>query len=599
MKHVLIAAGFFILLCGCDKKSPALDAQARQTTEVATPVESSAASPKASTTATAEQIGSSVRVRVIAGGLPVKNVTGAILHREELSESGGAFDNNRCVLALLEGWTEEQLRSEQARFLIYRNLPDAQGELQGNSYAGKLIQFDAATGVAAIAFAQGFSATTDLGFMIDRSPVPAGQAVALRFHTDAAVAPALPSSPERAGFSRTFAPMLPVSASFSMEGNARLNFPPPGADVISDESALIVTAPRLLRGFATGSETARFVPIPPMRLGMEIPTITPVSAAFAEGSSSVQMTVDFELKNVERPPRRLWLRKTKIAAGGTIDLEAFTEPYQPIPGAGQDTPLSLASGAKQFQTSLAASERFDEESSYLVQLAWQMSETERLPTLSSRPFLVKISRKPSGVVVETRGITNLSSATPEPEGQVATFPLEAPVIGIFEIAGGREVLMQLQGEPFWKRFSLEKKEWLPLPPANLLTVAMAGNRSNLFVLDIGCTAHAPEPDRCCPRPEWRTHAPRPHRKFSSPRARPPCAASSSEIGGPSRRCLPAWNASACLTRSLSPKQPCPNSWASWATMARSEIPGISSAWICARAAWGSSHPMGKLGWCAR
>jgi hypothetical protein len=66
---------------------------------------------------------------------------------------------------------------------------------------------------------------------------------------------------------------------------------------------------------------------------------------------------------------------------------------------------------------------------------------------------------------------------------VATFPLEAPVSHIFEIAEGREVLMQFVGDPFWKRFSMEKKEWLPLPPANYSTSILAGNRSNIFVLD--------------------------------------------------------------------------------------------------------------------
>src|SRR5207244_6174918 len=70
-------------------------------------------------------------------------------------------------------------------------------------------------------------------------------------------------------------------------------------------------------------------------------------------------------------------------------------------------------------------------------------------------------------------------------GKMVSFPMEATVTAVYEFAGGSEVLMQLEGAPFWKRFSMEKKAWLPLPPVNLSTVDMAGNRSRLFILDRG------------------------------------------------------------------------------------------------------------------
>ncbi len=43
--------------------------------------------------------------------------------------------------------------------------------------------------------------------------------------------------------------------------------------------------------------------------------------------------------------------------------------------------------------------------------------------------------------------------------------------------------MQLDGDPYWKRFSMEKMDWLPLPAVNLADADLAGNQSSLYVLD--------------------------------------------------------------------------------------------------------------------
>ena len=93
------------------------------------PAAASPTAAKVRVKATSEQIGSCVRVRVIAGALPVKNVTGAILNRQELPVAEAFFDQNRCVIALLKGWTDAQLRSDQTKILTLRNLPDARGQL--------------------------------------------------------------------------------------------------------------------------------------------------------------------------------------------------------------------------------------------------------------------------------------------------------------------------------------------------------------------------------------------------------------------------------------------------------------------------------------
>src|SRR5436190_20256889 len=59
------------------------------------------AAPKASD----EQVGSTVRVRVVCGALPVRQYTGALIHREGLGDAGAIFEQRRCVLANLAGFS--------------------------------------------------------------------------------------------------------------------------------------------------------------------------------------------------------------------------------------------------------------------------------------------------------------------------------------------------------------------------------------------------------------------------------------------------------------------------------------------------------------
>ena len=85
-------------------------------------------------------------------------------------------------------------------------------------------------------------------------------------------------------------------------------------------------------------------------------------------------------------------------------------------------------------------------------------------------------------IASMRDLNDTKSAN---DGRQKMFPLEAPVRDLKEIAGGREVLLQFDGPPFWKRFSLTRNEWLPLPPMNLTDVHITGNATALFVLDRG------------------------------------------------------------------------------------------------------------------
>lgn len=485
MKIAKFLAGLLVLVCGCDRQAPT--ARTTPPAEERPAFKIFSAFTKARATATREQIGSCVRVRVIAGALPVKNVAGAILSRQELPATGNFFDQNRCVVTYLKSWTEAQVRSDRAKFLIYRNLPDARGQLGCYLYSGKLLQFDEKSGIALITYFQGFSATTDLGFTIDRNAMNA-QAVALQFGSAVAREPVTPFHPAAASQQRTEAMAL-VSGTFdsSSKTSGELEFPSGEKFETGDEASVVAGAPASLLGFAdsTGSKAANLVRIPPLEIAVQVPIITPISATFTNFGANVVMKLTIERKNGGELLPRVELRKMALPSGTKVDLASLPDPFAPLTNRGDSRfSTSLLLGESNLMdTNFPAPQADNEEVSYLVQLAWASSSTDKVPSSFSRPFLVKITRKSIGLVVATEGVAGPVNPPADSEGKTKTFPLDAPVIRIFEIAGGKEVLMQCLGDPFWKRFSMEKREWLPLPSLNSSTVDLAGNLSHLFVLD--------------------------------------------------------------------------------------------------------------------
>ncbi|MHA3772930.1 hypothetical protein ACXR0O_15455 [Verrucomicrobiota bacterium sgz303538] len=429
-------------------------------------------------------------MRVISGGLPVRNYTGAILDREEVPEAREFFDTNRCVVTLLKGWTEAQLKSPQTRIVVFRNLPNSQGEAQAGSYPGRLLRFDADSGVAVISYVQGFSADTDIGFKISREPLDAGSHVALRLASSTQNTAAdmphpgiqRPSSPA----TRALPPMKAVSGNFE-SGTVKFSDKDKDQELIYDETPLVASSPSVLHGFLndTAEGKADLVSIPPLNLAIKQPSIEPVSVEFSDAANSTTLAISVELRDFERPPSFVALRSSKLSASERQDVASLKEPFAPIPGGIRQTPMSIVDGRGLIRFDLTAPRQDGEELTYLLQFAWNATEGEQTPSRSSRPFVVTLTRKLGGVVAATQGIKNLSEGAAEAAPAGDSFPLESPVIAVFEISGGREILMQLQGEPFWKRFSMEKKQWLPLPDVNLSTVDLAGNLSSLFVLDRG------------------------------------------------------------------------------------------------------------------
>jgi hypothetical protein len=179
-------------------------------------------------------------------------------------------------------------------------------------------------------------------------------------------------------------------------------------------------------------------------------------------------------------PREVLVKRVRLSPASMINVAEMHAPFEPIATDERGQMQFISHGS--VQVSIEPPTQNGEQCSYLFQFAWKASDEEAVASIQSRPFVVKVARTGDHLTCTTDGISNLSDPSAVASGAIV-FTLEAPVTRIFEASGGREVLMQLQGEPYWKRFSMEKKDWLPLPPVSLSTVDLAANLSSLFVLD--------------------------------------------------------------------------------------------------------------------
>jgi hypothetical protein len=436
-------------------------------------------------TATPEQIGSVVQVRVTMGGLPSKTYTGAILHRDEIKHAAAHFEQNRCVVALLQDWTEEQLRLPDCKFSISRNLPNEVGDFETRAYHARLLGFDSQTKIATLGYHQQISADAEVGFRLMRDSGAADSGTALRFAFGTTRVVSRPAG--RQAMVLQPGALILESTSFSAARGADgdLKFPESESGTISDEAPLIVGAPAVLKGFALASSDgkARLVPAIPGRIPVELPKAQASSLTFSGSRESTIVRFQFEAVGQHPMPEQVTVKIEKLAPGRKVDLAALAEPFSAIAATTQAQATYLNGKPQKGAFTLEAPDAEGSENAFLVQLAWKLFPEEKEPSIFARPFLIRLARQSGGIVPTTEGVSNLNEAKPKPDAAISTLPQESMVTGLFPIAGGREVLVQLQAQPHWKRYSLEKKEWLPLPNVSLSDCDLAGNLSHLFVLN--------------------------------------------------------------------------------------------------------------------
>ena len=486
MKFVVFCFGICALVTGCRDKKANIPSPAPDTGESAgaEPAGSKYAFAARASAATPEQVASTLRVRVKVGGLASKSYVGALLHREEVGSVPGLQGKSRCVLALLSGWSESQLRDPQSIIFIHRNQLNAQGELQEMSYPARVLQFDQQSGLAALGYTEKFSSTLDAGYRIVResSSGDAAQLVRTWSGSDSSFGVA------RSRMPRALPPIQFETGVFvTKDGlHGAGQFSRAASEAVPDDSPALVSHPDRLIGFLRPLEkqhAAVLLPVSRFELDLKVPLIELVGIGFGKvQGAKVPISIATKPADGASQPSFLSLRVLSLPPG-TTPGEATRATREPID---TERVLNLVPGNSQgWRSNLPAPPAEAGEAVYLLQLGWPAFPESSEPSVFSRPVVVKLRQDKEGVISTVEGAQNLNEAAGTPQGVTASFPLEAAVSDLHEMAGGREVLFRMEGAPYWKRFSLTRNEWLPLPEINLSNAHLTGNLTALYVLDRG------------------------------------------------------------------------------------------------------------------
>ena len=487
MKLLPVLACVVVCLLGCKEQK---DARAPQASPEPAPAASVSAPTPAPTApmphvvkkAAPEQIGSTLRVRMIRSGLPPKDCTAALMRSDEFPETAAVQGGNRCLLTLLRGWTEAQLRAPESRFFVFRNQADNDGEPRAASHPARLLQYDEASGVAALSFVEKFDSKTDVGFRLERSGVDATGLSAMISWTDRS---------EPAMFAARGPLRVPLQAALGdfdshdgQRGQIRLT----GAPEQRDESPLCISATGKLVGFFADEEgESALVSIGNLKLNVISPILKLTEITFRKRlGNEVEFSVLTEPTGGPAPtPERAFFRFVELAAGkdrsdagdlGTTPAFEIRDVHPLVP----PQPSYPA-----WRGHLLAPTEPGMEMSYRVQVGWPAASDETSASLFSPPFIVRLKNENGGIVPVVEGLQYRNPARQAQRGEEKKFALDTPVSDIREIAGGREVLMQFGSAPFWKRFSFTSNDWEPMPPGNLSSADVAGNLHAIYILDRG------------------------------------------------------------------------------------------------------------------
>ena len=537
-----------LLLCSCKEKplasSPATNPSQGGASPSAAPAIPEPARPPL--TVPAEQLGSVLRVRVAFGGLPPRDTVAALLHRDEIENKALAQGNTRFVITLLKGWTEAQIDNPNAHFFVYRNKVNANGLTEAVMALSDLVSFDPATSVAILRYAENFEYSADVGFHLDRlnlshhelrllraSPgalangatqnQPENSPSASGLPTPSNLPPGMPEarrnrlshlSPLHSSLAEFLVDVGEYSASKPPQNAVRFpeNTPPAEADV----PYLAIDSRNELTGFVvTSSGAPALTPLANIRLDFPTPVVKVTGVSFEGRGGQIDMKAQFAFEPANYSPRSLMVALAEappatLAEAAQPNAEGYFAPLQ----SHQFRNVLLSNGAADWKGAFTKIEAGTEKS-YLVQFNWPIfGKDDGQSRVYGQPFLVRLTAKADGVYPTLEGLPGIVAAPPVSgsapaaainaparlpaslskvvdfevtgeAGPVAKFAMESTVRNIHLVAGGREVLFELEDAPYWKRFSFEKNDWLPLPPGNLSNVSITGNLSALFILDRG------------------------------------------------------------------------------------------------------------------
>ncbi|MCF7786833.1 MAG: hypothetical protein K9N47_11970 [Prosthecobacter sp.] len=500
------------------------------------------APPKPALVLTQELESAVVCVRVTMAQTLVREQTGVLLRPESFVQSPLPAESlQRLVAVLLPAYDEAALRDPGCAIHVLRRKLDANDKPYVLQCQGALAHFDAKTHAALVQYTEDFACRLD-GGLSPGAGVGAGTAglslLAATYEVPPPPQPGQPppSLPKRGNipYAEQRGTMLPGGVAVAVlpaslqEGALRLE---PAATTVDARVrvAAVLDGEGRLAGFASrkvpGEESWAFqaLALPPaveeLRL-LYVPQSVetgPLMKGTSWGQGWYHVTVKGVLKDPLKELQFCRVAVQNLPTPGFPLAADVRENQQPLLHDGQLITVSIpADGSFRFELRLPKNAK----SAFQlvqVQLVKKGGSWDGQAAFHAAPFLIVSKSDEAGALATVlgldaqggaaKGMSNgnanadasmpaalPANATPQtapgggrPVPVVSTvqktLSTESRILHGVPLCGGREVLLRLEGAPYWKRLSLAEGKWLPLPAVEDLGAChLAGNKDAIFVV---------------------------------------------------------------------------------------------------------------------
>jgi hypothetical protein len=440
-----------------------------------------------------------VRVIVTVGSTIQKDYGGVLLNREALTPSIGPDSTHRMAAVIVPDFDEKDLLDKACTIRVRRNKINEQSGKYSTTTRGMLVHFDAETHLAMIVWTEKFPASLDMGLMPvhdssslfvlairadgnnpvesptpiagPQRPMPPGMPPQL------AARYAQPPQYSRMG-PTTYAALESSLYPASLEGTKLVSPAPEMAGAAPGNTLPVLGADGGLAGF--GSRTKEgwaFRPFVPPKVDDPEAYFIPQLLTFTRGGES-----KFYAKLDGEWHDSLGEMTRRVVVQHLESPDAFVPAVHPeknqLPLSRTDETFTNESGNKFFTFPI----RFPNASGTLHDLVQlQLLGWDGSVKFSSAPVLVSLETRGSSVYPEVRGLAAPTGGPADVAHKFKDLTTESRILYGVPMREGRELLFKLDGAPFWKRLSLEKGEWLPLPKEDLTTAVLAGNKEAIFL----------------------------------------------------------------------------------------------------------------------
>ncbi|WP_265596145.1 hypothetical protein [Verrucomicrobium sp. BvORR106] len=433
----------------------------------------------------------------------------------------------RLGLAWVPDYDEAALRDKACRLTVQRNLVTEDGQSRFVSRQGTLVSYDAGAQIAIVAFTEAFPYSQD-GQVEKAAATQSGAVYALLPLHDGTPLPEParpPSRPSRPGFpdyppSYTppvrYAPMTLELAPARLEGGQLVCDRLTQVESQLPKTIVVLGEEGGVAGFAMreGGQGWRYRPAVVPAADTRGVRFTPRSleVGYLLGDT-LPLKLRGELYDIFSDAETFKLAYRSAAVEGALPAPVAGAVSQPALGGVAEVQTYFNKNEGQMSLTLPKPDRAAGDAKVRYEVQVVVLDKAKEVIHRSQPFGVTIERRgeafyPSvqGIALEgaagsgapaatgtTRAVASTSTGqqagsevalvvAPLGEGEVASLETESKILRALPGRGGRELLLRLEGAPYWKRISLEKRDWLPLPAEPLEECRVAANEEALFVL---------------------------------------------------------------------------------------------------------------------